>query len=151
MVFRLRVVHEYEISIAARRGRKRLSGPLRDDPHLDPGLFGEARQDLREQTRVFDRCRRGEHDCLPRRWFGRGRIGPLHRAEQQENRESDGFHSSPFSAMRKPGALIAMLRPIRTSPSPIATARWPLRASTPTLLAVVRIHPAIFPPPMTTP
>ena len=47
-IFGLGVMHQYKIGVAARRGRERLPGPLGDDPHVDPRLLGEQRQDFRE-------------------------------------------------------------------------------------------------------
>src|SRR5207244_1978707 len=124
---------------AARRGRERLPGSLGDDLHLDPGLLGEQRQNFREQTRVFDRCRRGEHDALVRRWCGSGAIAPNHPAEQEQNHKSDRSHRPPFSPSTKPVALTAMLRPISTSPGPTATGNSPLLVSSTMVVVIVRV------------
>jgi hypothetical protein len=57
---------EDDIGIAPPPGFQCLPGALRDDPHLDPGLGLEDRQDMPEQPRVLGRGGRGHGDKLLR-------------------------------------------------------------------------------------
>jgi hypothetical protein len=43
-------MHQHKIGITARRGRERLPSALGDDPNLDPGIFGEQRQNPSEEA-----------------------------------------------------------------------------------------------------
>ena len=65
-----RIVHENQIGVVARRRLKRLTRSLSQNMHGYSGLFGEGRENVREQTRVFDRSRRSKNDRLRGGLFG---------------------------------------------------------------------------------
>ena len=48
-------MHEYDVRIAASAGIERLAGALRDNLHVDSGLFLEQRQDVAKQTGILGR------------------------------------------------------------------------------------------------
>ena len=60
-------------------------------------------------------------------------------AEQERHCKNENLHRSPLSPMRKPVALTAMLRPINTSPNPMATGRLPLLVSSTIVVVIVRV------------
>jgi hypothetical protein len=64
LVLGFRIMHQDQIGVAVRRRRQRLAGALGEDAHRDAGLLGECGQDVRQQTRILDRSRRGERDRL---------------------------------------------------------------------------------------
>jgi hypothetical protein len=97
--FGLGIVHEHEIGVTAPGGVERLTGPLRQDVHGDPGRLGEGRQDRAEQTGILDRCGRGQNDRL-RRWIGRARGGGNKDRQQSGGKNpSDRWHDEPFSTL----------------------------------------------------
>ena len=60
-------MHQNQIGVIARRRLKRLAGALSQHMHGYTGLLGEVWQDVREQTRIFDRGGGSENYRL-RRW-----------------------------------------------------------------------------------
>ena len=67
---------KHDVGIATARGVERLSGPERDDLHVDACFGFEDRQDMAKQSGVLRRCGRGNDNGLvlrKRRNTNRGR------------------------------------------------------------------------------
>jgi hypothetical protein len=88
LLFGLRIVHQHQIGVAMRCHRQCLAGTLDEDVDQDAGRFGELGQDVREETRIFDRGRRREHDRLA----GAARPAGEYRGTDQDRRRQLLFH-----------------------------------------------------------
>ena len=135
LLFRFRIVHQQQIGIVVRSGPKRLTRPLRENMHGYSGLFGEDRQNVRQQSRIFDRRSRGENDRLRRALGGNSR-SPEERNEQDDDQLPQFHHYSPS---RKAVLLTATLIPIRTKPSPRASSKSPLLVSNTIAVVIIRV------------
>ena len=72
---RLGIVHQHQVGVAMRCCRQCLARTLSEDAHRNTGLLGEFGQDVREETRIIDRGRRGERDNLKRAYPRMRRAG----------------------------------------------------------------------------
>src|SRR5207248_7617427 len=99
--------------------------------------FVEFRQDAREEPRIFDRGRRGQHDRI----VGTGPPADQGHESGQDRRCESAQHlyrsSRPPSA--KMVALTATLMPISTKPRPRAIDRLPLLVSRTIVVVIVRV------------